>query len=390
MKRGVTATAIAIAASAIIGTPNLSQSKDGDADDWCGSGHRDSKLTEFDAPDAAQTVSPICGGGCGTIALANNNGGTVIGVYTDENVVPHGFIRSCHGNVSSFDAPGAGLGAKLDQGTIPYSINDGGEIAGQYQDSTYIFHGFIRHRDGSFTNIDATDAGQGAGQGTLAYSINHRGDTAGIYLDSSSNEHGFVRSRKGTLTEFDPNGSIATMVCEETCLNDDGSATGSFLDGNLLYHGFVRTRDGTVTPFDAPEAGTGALVGTFAASITPNGEIAGYVVDDSNVAHGFVRHSDGTFEKAIDVPKAFNGNGGGTVIYSINASGTTTGVYSDSSLVNHGFSRSHDGHYRYFDAKDGGGGVYQGTRPSTNNDNTEVAGWYTDGGGLNHGFVWEP
>jgi hypothetical protein len=30
------------------------------------------------------------------------------------------------------------------------------------------------------------------------------------------------------------------------------------------------------------------------------------------------------------------------------------------------------------------------TRPSTNNAEGEVAGWYTDAGGLNHGFLWIP
>ena len=86
-----------------------------------------------------------------------------MGFYTDTNVVAHGFLRTPDGKVTSFEAPGAGLGHGLDQGTVAYSINDLGVIAGQYQDSNYVFHGFVRYPDGSFTKFDAPGAGTGAG-----------------------------------------------------------------------------------------------------------------------------------------------------------------------------------------------------------------------------------
>src|SRR5271165_7154701 len=152
---------------------------------------------EFDAPGAAKVSSPACAPDCGTLAQVNNDLGVIVGYYTDEYVVPHGFLRNPDGKIISFDAPGAGLGHGLDQGTVPYSINDLGVIAGQYQDSNYVFHGFVRYPDGSFTTFDAPGAGTAAYQGTFAYVINPEGATAGGYIDGNNLTHGFVRSLDG-------------------------------------------------------------------------------------------------------------------------------------------------------------------------------------------------
>jgi hypothetical protein len=56
----------------------------------------------------------------------------------------------------------------------------------------------------------------------------------------------------------------------------------------------------------------------------------------------------------------------------------------------HGFERFPDGSFATIDALGAGTGAWQGTRPSTNNLQGEVAGWYVDANGVNHGFVWKP
>jgi hypothetical protein len=83
-------------------------------------------LTEFDAPGAVTVSLPACANlaGCGTVALANNSLGVVVGFYTDANVVSHGFLRTPNGHITTFEAPGAGMTANLDQGTTAYGIND--------------------------------------------------------------------------------------------------------------------------------------------------------------------------------------------------------------------------------------------------------------------------
>jgi hypothetical protein len=76
----------------------------------------------------------------------------------------------------------------------------------------------------------------------------------------------------------------------------------------------------------------------------------------------------------------------GTVVYSINFGGLTTGEYFDANNNGHGFELFPDGQFVNFDAP--GAGAY--TRPSTNNAAGEVARWYIEAGGLNHGFLWIP
>ena len=189
--------------------------------------------------------------------------------------MPHAFIRKPDGRIISFDAPGAGLGAGLNQGTVAYSINNIGEIAGQFQDPNNVYHGFIRFRDRRFSVSEAADAGTAAYQGTFAWDINIEGASAGVFYDSNNVQHGFVRERDGTMATFDPPNSVGTMVCEETCLNAEGAITGFFVDLTGVYHGFVLERDGTIRVFDAPEAGTGIYQGTYAASINREGTITG-------------------------------------------------------------------------------------------------------------------
>lgn len=350
------------------------------------------RLIQFDAPGATSTNAPLCLGLCGTTPFANNDEGTVVGTYTDENVVPHGFIRKRDGHIISFDAPGAGLASELDQGTLPYAINDREVIAGQYQAPDFLYHAFIRWPDGSYESFEAPDAGATAQQvpggptvGTLAYNINSDGTTAGDYFDENSVSHGFVRLRSGRLQEFDPPNSVYTNVCEETCLNREGTATGSFLDTNSVFHGWLRHADGSIEVFDAPGAGTGEYTGTGPASINDEGEIAGYVITNEGAPIAFFRHRDGSFVTNYLFPGAL-----GTIFYSVNRFGVTAGDYLDSNLVFHGISRSSSGEVKVFNAPDAGTGQYQGTRSSTNNARGEVAGWVTDSSGLNHGFVWVP
>src|SRR5580658_6586778 len=83
---------------AALGTsiPSFAHEKQQDAKD-----PHQGTLTEFDGPDANPAA------GLGTQAFANNDLGVSVGVYTDMNVVPHGFIRTADGKITSFDAPGA-------------------------------------------------------------------------------------------------------------------------------------------------------------------------------------------------------------------------------------------------------------------------------------------
>ena len=68
-----------------------------------------------------------------------------------------------------FDAPGAGSGAGL--GTFVQGITSTGSVAGYTIDDNYVFHGFIRTRDGAFTIVDMPQAGSKSTQGTLIFAM---------------------------------------------------------------------------------------------------------------------------------------------------------------------------------------------------------------------------
>jgi probable HAF family extracellular repeat protein len=57
-------------------------------------------------------------------------------------MVYHGFLRAASGNVTTFDAPGAGTGAY--QGTQSFGINQTGDVVGYYTDANKVYHGFVR------------------------------------------------------------------------------------------------------------------------------------------------------------------------------------------------------------------------------------------------------
>jgi hypothetical protein len=342
------------------------------------------KLIEFDP--AGTYKDP----GFGSEALANNDEGAVVGYYVDANVVYHGFLRTPGGKITALDAPGGGTTVGQGQGTVPYSINDLGVIVGNVEDANDLYHGFVRQPDGKYEEFDVPGAGTAANQGTIPLSVNVEGTSTGYYVDASNGYHGFVRSVSGEVKTFDPPGSVFTFPCEETCINPEGEVVGYFVDANSLIHGFLREPNGQITVLDAPFAGAGANQGTIAASVNPFGEVTGYIADAQNKYHGFTRSADGVFH-LFDVPQSQPLPAGtGTVAFAISLVGATTGIFIDAKSVDHGFLRSPGGEVVRFDAPDAGKDAQQGTRPSTNNFDGEVAGWYIDSGNVTHSFVWIP
>ena len=94
--------------------------------------------------------------------------------------------------ITTFDAPGAGIGAG--QGTLSQGISDLGITYGYYIDGSGVAHGFLRFPCGGFTTFDAPGAGTAAGQGTFAFSLNPEIALAGYYIDGNGVLHGYVRN----------------------------------------------------------------------------------------------------------------------------------------------------------------------------------------------------
>ena len=58
----------------------------------------------------------------------------------------------------------------------------------------------------------------------------------GNYDDTNYVQHGFLRARNGQIASFDPEGSTSTTVAG---MNPSGEITGYYSDTNGVDHGFV-------------------------------------------------------------------------------------------------------------------------------------------------------
>jgi hypothetical protein len=344
------------------------------------------------------------------------------------------------GTFIEFDAPGAGTSSG--QGTFPFAIKPEGTITGYYNDANSIAHGFVRTAGGTIATFDAPNRVYG----TNATAINAAGTVTGYYSDANYNVHGFVRAWNGAVTEFDAphdvNGTYPVAI------DDAGVVTGYYFNANFVIHGFLRTPNGTITALDDPSAGTGFFQGTFAEGINAQGAMVGCYVDSNNASYSFLRArgafttlapptSTGVYPYCTSLTLSgppiainwlgaiasdyfepitgnpFGGNYRGflrspdgayatfdaatyspcciwTFPLSINWSGTIAGYFSDGYSVNHGFVRDSAGAITILDAPNANQGALQGTVANGINLWGTVAGWYIDANSAYHGFLWRP
>jgi hypothetical protein len=242
---------------------------------------RSGSFTIFALPDRAAVFSN---------APAINIKGAVTGNYALPHKFPVGFLRDPDGTFTEFTAPEPRRGT-LD-GTFPLSINADGMIVGYYviavkTPTKFIleFHGFTRTPDGKLTAYDVPDASS-----TFLDSINDKGDIAGNYYDSKDTSHGFLLTANGSLSRFDvpgagpghPGNPKGTFVVG---MSPSRVITGGYNNSQSRFgHGYLRSRDGTITTFDFPGAGNAAPVG-----INANCVIAGSYSDAKGTSHGFLR-----------------------------------------------------------------------------------------------------
>jgi hypothetical protein len=158
--------------------------------------------------------------------------------------VHHGYLRSPDGKLTTFDVPGAGTGSG--QGTncpgCAPGLNQWGAVAGIYSDANSVNHGYVRSPKGEITTFDAPGAGTDTYEGTgcpydCSVSLNDWGAITGTYIDGNFVYHGYLRSPEGKFVTVDPPGSISTTPAG---LNDFGAIAGYYYDANGVGHGFFR------------------------------------------------------------------------------------------------------------------------------------------------------
>ena len=220
-------------------------------------------FTTFDFPLAGTGPTQ------GTIPIKINGPGGVTGFYVDANQVFHGFIRNAQGmfgppiadpNAGGGPA-GTGKGIRF-AGTISHSFDGLGGVGGIYTDAQLVFHGFLMSASGEFTSIDVPGASSaGLLAGTLLTSMDGFGDVTGAYCDANGAEHGFAIAG-GTTTinaPLDAPGAGTGGLYAGTVplsINGTGELAGTYADASGIFHGFIASASPVTAPTFSPAPGT--------------------------------------------------------------------------------------------------------------------------------------
>lgn len=158
----------------------------------------------------------------GTIPFAINNSGQIVGLFVSVSGsnFSHGFLTNDGVAFTTIDVPTA-------NSTAAYGINDAGVVVGQADT-----HAFLRAVNGAFTIFDFPAAGVTQ---TLSTDTNNNGQIIGFFVDATG-VHGFLKDGT-TFTALDCQGAVNTFIYG---INDTGQIVGDYFDG-VRDHGFIAT-----------------------------------------------------------------------------------------------------------------------------------------------------
>jgi hypothetical protein len=198
--------------------------------------------------------------------------------------------------------------------TAAHSINNRGQIVGDYQDSAGVRHGFFL-KGGQYTTIDPPGT-----TFTFAQQIDDAGVIVGFYDTPDGLEHGFSYQ----------NGHYATLnfpgapYTDADGISGLGQIDGAYVDNSGITHGFILDH-GHYLSVDAPGAAN-----TVLNSANYFGLMTGFTfADSSSPSLGFLRlgnhYTNAQFPGSLDTqPNGLN-NFGTYVGYFDNASGYSDG-----------------------------------------------------------------
>lgn len=181
-------------------------------------------------------LTPNCGvmGNCdpGVITenqlIGVNNSNISVGFYNDEHGDSHGYTFNI--NTQTFSDINDPIPNAVS--TVTAAINNFGDIAGFYTDSSNVIHGFIDD-NGTFTTVDPTGSTE-----TELLGLNDNGIADGFAVINGF-QHGILyNSLTKMFTILDPLGSTATTL---NGLNDAGEVVGFFVDAKGNTDGTLGT-----------------------------------------------------------------------------------------------------------------------------------------------------
>ncbi|MDR3703217.1 MAG: PEP-CTERM sorting domain-containing protein [Candidatus Sulfopaludibacter sp.] len=225
-------------------------------------------------PDGTFTTLNIAGD---PLANANgiNTGGMIVGASGGQAFfLDHGFFATLP------------LVTGSETSAAAFGINDGGTVVGQYTDgNTDTTPGFV-YANGHYTVLNpVVNAAM-----TNAQGIDNNGLVTGFYSTDGAHQHGFFyNTNTGQYTlpadPVQPN----LFLTQFLGINDKGLAVGYWQDNGGSQHGFLyNLNTQTYTFLDDPNAGTNnGLEITQITGINDSNEIVGFYVDGSGVQRGF-------------------------------------------------------------------------------------------------------
>ena len=154
------------------------------------------------------------------------NGATIVGNYSDNNQLSHGFTYTG----GSLTYPVDYINGGLTYQTQLQGINQSGIMVGFYLDSSNIPHGLIRYADGTFQTIDVI----WGTLGTILYGINNNWILGAFYNDSGY--HGFIYH---TLGDYYYSLAANNVIqIEGNGFNDNLQMVGFYLGADGYEHAF--------------------------------------------------------------------------------------------------------------------------------------------------------
>jgi hypothetical protein len=247
-----------------------------------------------------------------TFAGGINDRGQIAGAYQDSSGLIHGYLADGD-DFTTIDFPGA-------TETVATASNNSGTVVGTYADATGQFHGFTL-KDGAFTSIDFPGA-----IFLSVIDINEEGTLVGVY-EIGPSVHGFTQDKDGFTTIDDPANAFLVPFTQAVGINDRKEVIGTFADAESNAHGFALVR-GIFTQIDVPGAGT-----SFPEGLNNQGDIVGAYDDLEGIQHGYLERGDSF--STLDFPGAAAGS---TILFQINARGIMVGNYVDDQGVTHSFT----------------------------------------------------
>jgi hypothetical protein len=240
------------------------------------------------AEAAKATYIPVVppAGAVSTTVFSINDSNIIAGSYNDSAGVEHGFFGPLDGsNYTVID-----LGGDV-TGTEPRGIGNDGSITGLGKASGFTFgEEFFRGPAGNIVLIGTnTKIFDGVAQGFQAKGLNFVGD----FIDAQGRRSGYKGRNGNWHTRIRL--PVDTTSTNPRQKNDHGVVTGSYTDSAGVQHGFL-LKNGSMTTFDYP----GSVGVTVGEGINNKGQVSGLWTDSSGNRHGFVLDTNTTEYTLID------------------------------------------------------------------------------------------